>query len=144
MGLILRVSPGRCNGCGNCEMACAFVHACGAVPGQPRIDVLRSSPAGHGGRAIPIVCLQCDDAACVAACATGALARNETTGAIELDAARCVRCGTCIGACAFGTVLWDARQHAVVKCDLCGGAPSCAQFCPTGALALVAGETPVA
>lgn len=136
---LLRVIATQCNGCGNCEMACAFVHAAGAGPGRPRINVVRGLPSRPGG-GTPVVCLQCDDAACVAACPAGALARNDATGAIELHEPRCVRCGSCVGACPFGNALWDVDRRLVVKCDLCGGDPWCARFCPTGALAVVRGQ----
>lgn len=132
MGIVLRVATERCTGCGNCEMACAFVHARGPRPAQPRIHVVgrQAVPA----RGTPILCLQCDEPACVAVCASQALSRDAATGAIRLDAARCLRCRSCVGACPFGNLAWDAFQREVVKCDLCGGDPQCARFCPTGAL----------
>jgi anaerobic carbon-monoxide dehydrogenase iron sulfur subunit len=130
MGLIFRVTADRCTGCGNCELACAFCHQTDGRPGQPRINVIR-----HGEqRGTPIVCLQCDEAACVAACPSGALRRNDRTGAIDLDSQRCIRCRACIGACPFGNLLWDDGAHLVEKCDLCGGQPWCVKFCPTGAI----------
>lgn len=131
--MLLRVVVERCNGCGNCEMACAFVHAASGHPGRPRLTVIRDVPS-RAGSATPIVCLQCDDAACVAACPVDALSRNDATGAIELQEARCVRCGSCVDACPFGNAMWDGNRDAVVKCDLCGGDPWCARFCPTAAL----------
>lgn len=132
MAIVLRVVTDRCNGCGNCEMACAFVHAQGSRPAAPRIHVIgrRAAPA-HG---TPVLCLQCADPACVAACPANALSRDEGTGAIRLDERRCIRCRSCVGACPFGNISWDAAAHEVVKCDLCGGDPQCARFCPTGAL----------
>jgi carbon-monoxide dehydrogenase iron sulfur subunit len=45
-----------------------------------------------------------------------------------------VRCRLCIPACPFGNIALDASTSLIVKCDLCGGNPICAQFCPTGAL----------
>jgi Fe-S-cluster-containing hydrogenase component 2 len=138
--MVLRVAIERCTGCGNCELVCAFAHVRAGTPGEPRIHVLRDGSA-EAPRATPIVCLQCDTAACVAVCPVGALARNGTTGAIDLDQERCIRCRSCLGACPFGNALWDDGQHAVAKCDLCGGAPWCARFCPSGALAALPIET---
>ncbi|HOC17888.1 MAG TPA: 4Fe-4S dicluster domain-containing protein [Vicinamibacterales bacterium] len=141
MAIVLRVVTDRCNGCGNCEMACAFVHARGTRPAQPRIHVLgRQTSPGCG---TPILCLQCDEPACVEVCPIQALSRDEATGAIRLDEARCIRCRSCVAACPFGNVAWDAAQRAVVKCDLCGGDPQCARFCPTGALSSRTGVSPV-
>ncbi|MBI3892897.1 MAG: 4Fe-4S dicluster domain-containing protein [Candidatus Wallbacteria bacterium] len=138
----LQVTPNRCSGCRSCEMACAFAHAVsepagataslGLQPGRPRLRIW----ASPGAAFIPMLCLQCDDARCVRACAYGALARSETTGAIELDSRRCTRCLLCTAACPFGNVELEAAMGGlVVKCDLCHGAPACAKFCPTGALA---------
>jgi Fe-S-cluster-containing hydrogenase component 2 len=134
--MLLRVAVERCNGCGNCEMACAFVHASDGTPGRSRVHVIREATpeARHG---LPILCLQCGDAACVAACPAGALTRNEATDAIELHEERCIRCRSCVGACPFGNMAWEARHHAPAKCDLCGGDPWCAKFCPTGTLTFV-------
>ncbi|RPJ66904.1 MAG: 4Fe-4S dicluster domain-containing protein [Acidobacteria bacterium] len=134
MGLVLRVAIDRCNGCGNCELACAFAHPRGTAPGHSRIR-LENRRLAPARRATPVLCLQCDDAACVAVCPAHAPARNDTTGAIELDASRCIRCRSCVGACPFGNLSWDDEAHAALKCDLCHGDPQCARFCPTGALA---------
>jgi len=63
-----------------------------------------------------------------------ALRRNEETGAIELNLERCVKCEACVDGCEFGCALVDDVHQEIVKCDLCGGSPACAQFCPTKAL----------
>jgi len=130
VALIFRVRADRCTGCGNCEMACAFSHPAAGAPGASRITVIRRGDE----RGTPILCLQCDEAACVAACPSGALARNAATGAIDLDPGRCITCRACVGACPFGNMLWHEAAHQVAKCDLCGGRPQCARFCPTGAI----------
>ena len=81
-----------------------------------------------------VVCLQCDDPACMKSCLVDALSRNEETGAIVLDQDKCVKCMACVAACPFGCSLYDAQHDLVVKCDLCDGDPVCAHFCPTKAL----------
>jgi Fe-S-cluster-containing dehydrogenase component len=40
----------------------------------------------------------------------------------------------CVAACPFGCAIFDKQQDVFVKCDLCGGDPACAHFCPTKAL----------
>ncbi len=130
MRLLFRVTPARCIGCGKCELACAFAHGHDGVPAAPRINVIRRGPE----QGTPIVCLQCGEAACVAACPSGALTRRADTGAIGVDEARCLRCRGCVIACPFGNITWEDAAHRVQKCDLCGGSPRCVPFCPTGAL----------
>lgn len=127
----LVVTPNLCTGCRTCELACAFAHSIGGKPGLSRIYPL---PAGHPDLYTPVVCLQCDDPACVKSCLVDALALNEETGAIELNQERCVKCGACEAACPFGCTLHDTIHDIFVKCDLCGGDPVCAHFCPTKAL----------
>jgi anaerobic carbon-monoxide dehydrogenase iron sulfur subunit len=131
--MIFKVSVGRCIACGKCELACAFAHGSESQPAKTRINIYRRGP----DLGTPVVCLQCHDAACVAVCPTDALLRNIATGAVEVDLERCVLCRACVAACPFGNMVWDEPHHRVAKCDLCGGAPQCVPFCPTGALLYV-------
>lgn len=133
MNRIFLVEVERCVACGKCELACAFAHGSQSVPARSRIHIVRIGPEAG----IPVVCLQCHEAACVLACPVGALKRNDKTGAIEVLEERCIRCRHCVQACPFGNILWDARYHCVQKCDLCKGEPRCVPFCPTGALSYV-------
>jgi anaerobic carbon-monoxide dehydrogenase iron sulfur subunit len=130
MNRILRVTVARCIACGKCELACAFAHGTDGSAGQPRIRVVRRGPDAGS----PLVCFQCEDAACIDVCPTGALVRNVATGAIAVDSDRCVRCRVCVAACPFGHIAWDAGCRGPKKCDLCGGEPRCVPFCSAGAL----------
>jgi len=133
MNRIFRVTVARCIGCGKCELACAFGHSADAVPASARIGVVRRGPdAGT-----PVVCLQCHASACLAVCPSGALTRDDRTGAVAVDDHRCIRCRACVAACPFGCMRWDDSSRAVQKCDLCGGHPRCVPFCPTRALEYV-------
>ncbi|UCD63763.1 MAG: 4Fe-4S dicluster domain-containing protein [Candidatus Zixiibacteriota bacterium] len=125
------VSPHLCTGCRTCELACSFMHAVEGKRGATRIHPLET---GFKELWVPVVCLQCDDAACVKSCLVDALKRNPETGTIDLDREVCVRCMACVAACPFGCSLLDDQHNLVVKCDLCGGDPACAHFCPTHAL----------
>jgi len=133
MDRIYRVTVERCIACGKCELACAFAHGSEGKPSKSRINIFRQAPE----TGIPIVCLQCDDAACVAVCPTAALARNPVTGAVDMLRDRCISCRMCVAACPFGNMLWDEAYQLVQKCDLCGGDPKCVPFCPTHALEYV-------
>jgi Fe-S-cluster-containing hydrogenase component 2 len=130
MSKMLTVTPTRCIGCRTCEVACAFRHPVNGMPGRSRVQVRTVAKDVY----VPILCLQCEEAACVKACPVFALWRNAETGAIEVKADRCIRCNACVPACPFGNVAVQSPKQAVIKCDVCGGAPACAQFCPTQAL----------
>ncbi len=127
----LIVTPNLCTGCRTCELACSFQHAVDGQPGKSRIFVL---DGGYKDLWVSVTCLQCDEAACVKSCLVDALRRNEETGAIELNEGKCVKCMACTVACPFGCAVLDTDHNLVVKCDLCGGDPACARFCPTKAL----------
>ena len=125
------VNPGLCTGCRTCELACSFTHSVNGRPGKSRIYPL---DGGFKDLWVPVTCLQCEDAACAKACLVNAITRNPETGAMDLNADKCVKCMACVAACPFGCSLHDTVHDLVVKCDLCGGDPACAHFCPTKAL----------
>ena len=126
----LVVIPRNCTGCRTCELACSFAHSLDGQLGSSRIRV---HPVGPD-RYVQITCLQCVNAACVKVCPTQALVRDEQTGAIDVDAHRCIGCGLCEAACPFGHMHFDKELSLPVKCNLCGGRPACAMFCPHKAL----------
>ena len=126
----LVITPSRCTACRTCELACSFKHMLKGELGIPRI---RAFMCGEGKNQV-ITCFQCDEAACVKVCPVNALSRNESTGAIVVDADRCIGCGLCSIACPFGHVSHDRMGGIALKCDLCGGQPACAAFCPTHTL----------
>ncbi len=127
----MRVTPQRCIGCRTCELACAFSHPVEGVGiGQSRVSTFDMGDDVF----IPLLCLQCEDPACVKACPVEALVRNEETGAVEVVEERCIKCLACVPACPFGNMYPAGLREPVVKCDLCKGQPKCALFCPTRAL----------
>jgi len=130
MEKVLTITPSRCTACRTCELACSFKHSRNGTPGIARI---RAFMFGEGRNQV-VTCFQCDEAACVKVCPVSALSRNEQTGAIEVNELRCIGCGLCAVACPFGHMNQDRVNHLAIKCDLCGGEPACAAFCPTRAL----------
>jgi Fe-S-cluster-containing hydrogenase component 2 len=125
------VTPHLCTGCRTCELACSFTHAVDGKPGRSRIYPIA---AGYKDLYVPVVCFQCEDPACVKSCLVNAITMNEETDAYEISPEKCVRCMACVAACPFGCSLFDKPHNLVIKCDLCGGDPVCAHFCPTKAL----------
>ena len=127
----LMIVPGRCIGCRTCELSCAFSHSHGRfVLGKSRCNNIHYP----GGRHITMLCLQCEDPACARVCPVDAIVRNVETGAMEIRRERCIHCNVCVPACPFGNISIDPVDDHVVKCDLCGGDPMCARFCPSETL----------
>ena len=89
----------------------------------------------HMGIDHPHVCRLCRRAPCVAACPTGALRKDERTGAVLLEAEECIGCSACVDACPFGMAALHPESGLALICDLCGGDPACVRRCATGAIA---------
>ncbi len=130
----LHISPDKCTGCLQCELACSLEHEGAFNPAKSRIKVIEF---GAAGRMVPYTCTQCADAWCVKACPTSAISVNSETGAKEVSNDLCVGCKVCTIACPFGTINYSQASGKVVKCDLCGGDPKCATACPTEAITYI-------
>ncbi|MEM1532801.1 MAG: 4Fe-4S dicluster domain-containing protein [Desulfurococcaceae archaeon] len=119
----------KCIGCGACEAACE------ALYGMPFIKVYRVGASIY----IPISCMHCQKAPCVAVCPTKAM-HVGSDGFIYVDKAKCIGCLACLEACPFGIPELEPKLRVVTKCDLCrdlrakGLDPACSAICPTGAL----------
>ena len=130
----------KCVACKTCELSCAAEHSKSKdlfkalkEKNKPkrRLDVL-----GVDGKAISLHCQHCQDAPCVTACMSGALSKDEKTGATLQDNDKCVGCWMCVMTCPFGAIVRDIENHVAVKCDLCPDRDdfACVVACPTGAL----------
>nr|WP_303646012.1 4Fe-4S dicluster domain-containing protein [Candidatus Solincola tengchongensis] len=145
------VRPERCIGCKHCEVACAVEHSAArelaAALGETPVSVPRIRvEVGMSYLTFPNRCRHCDPAPCLQVCPTNALVRDERTGLVAQEYARCIRCTACAMACPFGViqfkpVLQTGPERVVnAKCDGCldrrarGEVPACAEACKTGAL----------
>ncbi|MDC0948631.1 4Fe-4S dicluster domain-containing protein [Gammaproteobacteria bacterium] len=128
-GLLLNAD--LCTGCLQCEMACSLDNEGMFNPARSRIKIFE---VGHGVRAIPYTCTQCDEAWCMKACPTTAISVGSDGFVKLVDEALCVGCRVCTNACPYGTINYHPETGKVHKCDLCGGDPECAKACPTGAI----------
>jgi Fe-S-cluster-containing hydrogenase component 2 len=126
----LLISPAKCIGCLNCELACASRHWTRQFPAPPRIRLCFFKEGGN----VPVTCFQCDSAPCAAVCPSGALSLNAETGVIEHDPKRCLGCRACVLNCPFGHAAYDFKARQVLKCDQCQGSPRCAAACPAKAI----------
>ena len=117
-----------------CELACSSVKEGEFIPSHSRIRVATN---GLEGWSRPNVCLQCEDAMCLAACSTGAIFKTKTQQEdplVAVDQEKCTDCGACVDACPFGALDFINELKAI-KCDLCGGSPKCVEACTEGVLA---------
>ena len=128
----LVVEAEKCNGCRLCVKACSLKHTGSEDPERSRIQIHEFQ-----GMFAPVVCQQCEDAPCIAACPTNSRSRDEVTGKTDIDYGRCILCKTCIAVCPFGASRYDKAEKRVVTCDLCDGDPQCVRVCEPGALKYV-------
>jgi len=129
---ILVSYPELCIGCKKCEKECAI-----ARDGVSRVAIWTWKDE-TGRHSVPMQCRQCDDAACIAVCPTGALRRAPgESGLVEFDEGDCVLCQACVEACVFGGIRYVGDSGGIVKCDTCAGEPKCVAICPKGALEYV-------
>ena len=128
---ILTADMEECSGCRMCELACCVAKEGKIKPILARIHVVQNFKEGLS---VPVFCTQCEEAPCIKVCPANALARDEVTGAVLLDEERCLGCRLCTLACPMGAVFFVPEKGHPVKCDLCGGDPTCVTFCPTDCL----------
>ena len=97
-------------------------------------------------------CMHCTDPVCLIGCPTGAIHRDEGSGAVVINDSTCVGCSTCANSCPYdnikmvdirdntGAFLLDSEDQTIsraTKCDLCVDqltGPACVQACPHDAL----------
>jgi Fe-S-cluster-containing hydrogenase component 2 len=126
----ISISPGKCIGCLNCELACASRDWGSYFPSGSKINIVFFK----GGGQVPLACFQCEDAPCLKVCRTGALARDAASGVISADKEKCIGCRACAAVCPFGNISYSKAGRLPEKCDQCGGSPRCVAICPSGAL----------
>ncbi|MCE5348329.1 MAG: 4Fe-4S dicluster domain-containing protein [Bacteroidales bacterium] len=120
MSKILMISPQKCNNCKTCEAVCP----------NSAVNVITFEDVAVS---VPIMCMQCEDAACMKVCPVGAIYRDEN-GAVVSDRSKCIGCKVCISACPMGNIHYSTVKKIIMKCDLCDGDAQCAKYCPTRAI----------
>lgn len=127
MSKILMISPKKCNDCKTCEAVCP----------SSAVDVISFEEAEIS---VPVMCMQCEDAACMKVCPQEAISRDEFD-AVVVDQYKCIGCKICISACSLGNIHYSSSQKKIMKCNLCNSNPACAKYCPTRAIEYVDGTT---
>lgn len=130
-------ATGLCSGCRLCEFWCSMNNMGVFNPLRARIRVLEMGT----GVDIPVTCQQCQDPACQAACAYGAIYLDSKLNIVRVDPDKCTACGECVGACPFGIITLDPVTNVAIKCELCdGGDPACVTVCPSKVLGALTNE----
>ena len=130
MSKVLSISPDRCINCRSCELICSFIKTGEFNPKESAVNVLFYEESAIS---VPVMCMQCEDAACMNICPVGAISKNEI-GAVVTNPSKCIGCKMCVSACPMGNISYSTIKSKIVKCDLCGGDPYCAKICPSGAI----------
>jgi Fe-S-cluster-containing dehydrogenase component len=126
----------RCIGCWSCNVACKQEN--GVAPGVFRNQLFTVGPFGEypdvQGYYLPRPCMHCEDAACVAACPTGA-SYQRGDGLVVVDPDKCIVCGYCAWACPYGGRQVNEQAGRIEGCDFCahrvdaGLDPACVHHC---------------
>ena len=125
---LLYVDRDKCTGCRVCEYVCSFESDGSTNPAYSRIRLERSGPLKRR----VLVCLQCRNPRCMAACPVGAIVWEDDQ--VRVKDELCDRCGACIEAC---DRLFLPPQGPVLMCDQCN---ACTGLCPEGALTITTPE----
>lgn len=100
----------------------------GAV--SPALSRIRVAKLEEIGIDLAIACVGCAERPCLE-CAVDALSVG-SDGQIVLERDDCIGCEDCVIRCPIGAAgFYDGEP---LFCDLCDGAPSCVDVCPTAAL----------
>ena len=137
MQKMLIVDHEKCTGCRLCELVCSVYHDGVSNPTRSRIHIVKFYNQGFF---FPMVCQQCQDAACMAVCPKDAIYRDEELGRVMINYDLCIGCKMCVAACPFGGMGIN-KDGAVIKCDLCDGDPQCVRFCDMKAVDYVEAST---
>ena len=127
---VLMVNPEKCTGCKKCEIACASRKTNEFDPIYSAIKVYSHD---EGSVWVPIVCMQCEEAACAKVCPVKAITKDEN-GAAVINENLCIRCKMCMRVCPFGCMSYNSDRKEMLKCDLCGGNPQCVKVCADEAI----------
>lgn len=141
----MMIDMNRCTRCDDCVRACATTH--GGTP-----VFVRQGPQ-YGQWMFAQACMHCEDPVCMIGCPTGAIARDDQSGLVQINHSTCIGCKSCAESCPYSNIRMvtrtDQRGRMMVdqatgqlvvhasKCDLCvsaTGSPSCQNACPHDAL----------
>jgi DMSO reductase iron-sulfur subunit len=131
----------RCTGCNACELACSTENELGW--GRSWRHLATFNEARHPGIStfhLSLACNHCAEAPCMSQCPALAIGRDAATGAVLVDAEKCIGCSYCSWVCPYDSPRFDEDAGVMTKCTFCnhrlavGREPACVESCPTTAL----------
>jgi anaerobic carbon-monoxide dehydrogenase iron sulfur subunit len=140
MSKVLLIDPFKCDGCKECETACAIRHTGYRRIARKRIEVKGAGTGTGPAEAnffVPFTCQQCVDPPCMAVCPKNAITRDLDLARVVIDSRLCVGCTMCVSACPSGSMAFAQDFGFPYKCELCDGEPQCVRVCKPRALEYV-------
>ncbi|MBC8366803.1 4Fe-4S dicluster domain-containing protein [bacterium] len=138
----------RCTGCAACQVACIIENQ---LPwDRSWRKVLDANPEGAPAAPtyhLSMACNHCETAVCMKACPALAYSRDHVTGALLIDADKCIGCSYCSWVCPYDAPSVNHDRGIMEKCTFCaprladGKEPACVSWCPTDALGLTSTES---
>ena len=133
----------RCTGCQACVVACWMENRARQTRNWRQVHSFNGfhHPALPGFH-LSLACHHCERPACLEQCPARAYAKDPDTGAVTLQAERCMGCRYCTWACPHDAPKFSASSHTIEKCTFCaerlaaGLEPACVARCPVEALGL--------
>ncbi|NLV71489.1 MAG: oxidoreductase [Actinobacteria bacterium] len=150
--LSLLIDVTKCSGCHNCFLACRdefygndYTPYSAPQPLEGQFwmqikEVERGTYPKPKLDYIPLPCLHCEEAPCVAAAADGAVYRR-ADGIVIIDPEKAKGQKDIVNSCPYRVIFWNKELEIPQKCTLCAHRldegekqPRCVEACPTGAL----------
>jgi len=150
--LSLLIDVTKCSGCHNCFLACRdefygndYTPYSAPQPLEGQFwmqikEVERGTYPKPKLDYIPLPCLHCEEAPCVAAAADGAVYRR-ADGIVIIDPEKAKGQKDIVSSCPYRVIFWNKELEIPQKCTLCAHRldegekqPRCVEACPTGAL----------
>lgn len=131
----------NCTACRACEAGCKQEFDLSI--GVRRRQVILKEEGAYPNikmRYISSACNHCEEPACMKACPSQAISKEEQFGAVLIDQDKCVGCKRCKSACPYGAPVFDNAKKKMDKCTLCvhrlkeGLPPACVRTCMAYAL----------